>query len=72
MGAECRYSFADLFRAAHGRDWSDDEKRAFEALDHDARNAWVRSMTALTAGRFVTDDRMGTDGRTYAAFRAVW
>ncbi len=67
MGDECLYSFGDLFRLAHHRDWTAEEKAAFLALDQDARNDEVRSMARIT-GCVRTEDRVGTDGLTYTAF----
>ena len=67
MGLECRYSFDDLFRLAHGRDWTAAEKRAFLALEQGARNGEVRRL-AERAGCVRTEDRLGSDGMTYTAF----
>lgn len=67
MGPECKIGFADLFRLAHGRDWTVDEQQEFAALDQLQTNAWVRAMAA-EAGGIVTEDRVGTDGVTYTAF----
>ena len=44
MGPECDLGFADLFRAAHGRAWTAQEKQSFETLSQPARNAWVKRL----------------------------
>lgn len=67
MGRECAFGFGDLFRAAHGRAWSDAERADFEALGHDERNAAVRRWAASTSV-IRTEDRLGSDGRLYVAF----
>lgn len=67
MGRECQYSFADLFRAAKGRDWSAAEQAEFDALDQAARNQWVRKLAAESES-FVTEDRRSCDGLVYTAF----
>jgi len=67
MGQECRYSFSDLFRLAHDRDWTEEEKSAFMVLDQGARNCAVKRL-ADKAGCIRTEDRLGTDGMTYTAF----
>jgi hypothetical protein len=67
MVQECRYSFDDLFRLAHDRDWTEEEKSAFMALDQGARNCEVMRL-ADKAGCIRTEDRLGTDGVMYTAF----
>lgn len=67
MGRECQYSFDELFRLAKGREWTAEEKCAFMALDQDTRNREVRRL-ADQAGCVSTEDRPGTDGKTYTAF----
>jgi hypothetical protein len=71
MSRECNYSFADLFRMVRGRPWSDAERTAFEAMDREARNEWVRTLAAQSDGRIATEDRRGSDGLIYAAFWPV-
>jgi len=70
MGRECDIGFADLFRLAHHRPWSDEEADRFHALDQDARNEVVREWAAL-ARCIQTEDRLGTDGIVYTAFWIV-
>ena len=67
MGQECRYSFDDLFRLAHGRDWTEAEKSAFMVLEQNARNREVKRL-ADQAGCVRTEDRLGSDGLMYTAF----
>lgn len=67
MGHECRYSFDELFRLAHDREWTAEEKSAFMALDQATRNREVKRL-ADQAGCVQTEDRVGTDGVTYTAF----
>jgi uncharacterized GH25 family protein len=60
-------SFADLFRAAKKRGWTEEERARFAALDQPARNAMVKQLAA-EAGDIKTEDRRGTDGVVYTAF----
>ena len=60
-------SFADLFRAARKRAWTEEERAGFAALDQPARNAMVKQLAA-EAGDIRTEDRRGTDGLMYTAF----
>jgi hypothetical protein len=69
MSDDCSLSFADLFRHAHGRDWTDAEAAAICALDQRDLNDWVRRMAAQCDGRIITEDRVGGDGVVYTAFR---
>lgn len=65
--ASCSLSFRDLFHAAKGRDWTDQEVQAFQKLDQPAKNAMVKQLAA-EAGNIRTQDQLGTDGITYTAF----
>lgn len=67
MGRECSIGFADLFRLAKKRGWTDAEERAFQALSQRDRNAAVMEL-AREAGGIHTEDRLGTDGQVYTAF----
>lgn len=67
MARHCDMSFADLYRAAHGRDWSADEERGFSALTQEERNEMVRTL-AHRAGDVRTEDQVGSDGAIYTAF----
>lgn len=59
--------FADLFRMAHGRAWTEQEERSFRGMSQPDRNDAVKGW-AKRAGGIVTEDRVGTDGVTYTAF----
>ena len=63
----CSLGFADLFLLAKKRDWTPQEKRAFQTLDQAGRNAAVVAL-AREAGGIRTEDRVGMDGVTYTAF----
>lgn len=67
MGRECQFSFSQLFRLAHQREWTETERQSFFALDHDSRNLEVKRL-AQKAGNVRTEDRLGTDGLIYTAF----
>ncbi len=67
MSRDCELGFADLFRMAHGRAWTEQEELIFRALGQRDRNEAVRDW-ARQAGGIVTEDRVGTDGVTYTAF----
>ena len=71
MGPECEYSFADLFRAVRGRDWTIEEQAELESLPQPDRNAWVKKLAQAAEGRIATEDRLGTDGQVYTAFWPV-
>ncbi|MBX3392750.1 MAG: hypothetical protein KF787_08890 [Phycisphaeraceae bacterium] len=66
---QCRYcmGFRELFELAKGRAWTAEEERAFQQLDQDARNEAVRQLAAETTC-VSTEDRVGSDGKTYTAF----
>ena len=66
-GPECDFSFADLFEAAYGRQWTDQEELRFQRLSQLDRNEWVTKLAAL-APQFTTQDKVGTDGIVYRAF----
>lgn len=68
MSENCCFSFHDLFFAAHGRSWTDDERESFSVLSQEERNAEVRRLVAATDGRWVCEDRHWHDGVTYTAF----
>jgi len=65
-GPECAFSFEDLFRAAYGRGWSENEKAQVYGMTQADRNEWVSQTAAKTD--FKTEDRVGTDGVVYRAF----
>ena len=67
MGRECQVGFAELFRLARKREWTPEEQQRFEAMDQDKRNEMVRQLSR-EAGCIRTEDRRGTDGKTYTAF----
>ena len=60
-------SFCDLFVAVKGREWTQDEVRAFQALDQPGKNRRVRQLAA-EAGGIRTEDQVETDGVVYPAF----
>ncbi|MBI1333268.1 MAG: hypothetical protein JST12_06460 [Armatimonadetes bacterium] len=66
-GPECCFSFADLFVAAKGRPWNQDEEAMFQNLTQSERNDWV-SHLATMAPQFRTEDKIGDDGVVYRAF----
>jgi len=68
MSENCWYSFLDLFRAAYGRNWSEEEQERFRNLPQEEKNAEVRRMVALTNGGWLCEDRVWGDGITYTAF----
>lgn len=63
----CSFGFEDLFHAAHGRRWTEAERRELEQADQPRRNALVRRWAA-SAGDVTLEDRLGTDGLLYTAF----
>jgi hypothetical protein len=63
----CSMGFADLFRLAKGREWTEEEVREFQALDQAGKNRMVKQLAA-EAGGVRTADRVGTDGVVYTAF----
>ena len=63
----CSMGFAELFRLARGREWTEEEVREFQALDQPGRNRMVKQLAA-EAGGVRTEDRIGTDGVVYTAF----
>ena len=71
MSDNCCFGFLDLFRAAHGRDWSDSEKEHFNNLPQEEKNKAVREMVARTNGNWACEDRTWTDGKVYTAFWKV-
>ncbi len=68
MSENCCYSFLDLFKAANGRAWSEEEQERFRNLPQDEKNAEVRRLVALTNGAWLCEDRLWGDGITYTAF----
>ena len=44
------------------------EREALRQLDQAALNLWVHQQVALCGGKMWVEDRLGTDGITYAAF----
>ena len=60
-------SFSDLFKAANGRDFNDQERVEFAALDQATRNNAVKALARQASG-IRTEDRIWTDGVTYTAF----
>jgi len=63
----CSMGFAELFRLAKGREWTEEEVRGFQALDQEGKNRVVKQL-AVEAGGIHTEDQMGTDGVVYTAF----
>lgn len=68
MSENCCFSFHDLFFAARGRSWTEEERVSFSALSQVERNAEVRRLVAATEGRWTCEDRPWHDGITYTAF----
>jgi hypothetical protein len=66
MAPECAYSFRDLFFAAHQREMTTAEKHTFMSLPQTSINKFVKELAALAGWK--TQDRKGTDGKTYTAF----
>jgi hypothetical protein len=66
--AESCVGFDDFFRAAHGRAIEVVEREALRQLDQAALNRWVHEQVGLCGGEMWVEDRLGTDGITYAAF----
>lgn len=60
-------SFSDLFHAANGRDFSEQERTRFSELSQPERNAAVKHLAHRATG-IRTEDRVGTDGIVYTAF----
>lgn len=71
MTENCCYSFLDLFRAAHGRAWSEREREHFNQLPQEGKNQAVREMVACTGGEWACEDRCWSDGKVYTAFWRV-
>ncbi len=71
MSDNCCYSFLDLFRAAHGRDWREEEREHFNGLPQEEKNRAVREMVAATNGAWACEDRTWSDGKVYTAFWVV-
>lgn len=67
LGPECDYSFADLFVAAEGRMWTDEEESTFKNLTQEEKNEWVARL-AQKAPQFTTKEKVGADGVVYRAF----
>lgn len=65
--SRCSMGFADLFRLAKGREWTEEEVRGFQALDQAGKNRAVKQLAA-EAGCICTEDQVGTDGVVYTAF----
>jgi hypothetical protein len=63
----CAMGFRELFVLAKGREWTDEELQAFQALDQDGKNRAVKTLAA-EAGCVRTEDQVGTDGVVYTAF----
>lgn len=59
--------FRELFQVAKGRDWTQEEVTAFQALDQSGKNRMVKQLAA-EAGCIRTEDQVGTDGVVYTAF----
>lgn len=71
MSENCCYSFHDLFFAANGRSWTEEERLAFSTLSQDDRNSEVRKLVAATGDRWTCEDRQWHDGIIYTAFWKV-
>lgn len=59
--------FRELFFLAKGREWTQEEVKAFQALDQPGKNRAVKQLAA-EAGGIRTEDQVGTDGVVYTAF----
>lgn len=66
MGAECQYSFSDLYEAAHGSPMSQGVREALYGETQKERNERVQQW-AQTAG-WETQVRLGSDQQEYLAF----
>ncbi|MCC6476455.1 hypothetical protein IT157_05300 [bacterium] len=66
MTNHCCYSFADLFRAAFGREPEQTELDQLYALSQDERNRVVKEWAALAD--WETREVVGTDGVMYVSF----
>jgi hypothetical protein len=65
--SRCSMGFRELFFLAKGREWTQEEVKAFQALDQPGKNRAVRQLAA-EAGCIRTEDQIGTDGVVYTAF----
>ena len=65
--SRCSMGFAELFRLAKGREWTEEEVPGFQALDQEGKNRVVKQLAA-EAGCIRTEDQVGTDGVVYTAF----
>lgn len=66
QGKECRYSFWDLYRQAHGKEMSVEEKNTFMELAQTEKNKKIKEWAVQV--RWIYEDRIGSDGVTYTAF----
>lgn len=69
-GGMC-YSFDDLFHAVKRRDMTESEARQFRNMTQDEKNRMVKQLVNQSDGAFKSEDRVGSDGRTYTAFEAT-
>lgn len=66
-GESC-VSFDDLFRAAQARDMNAIEREDLRRLDQAALNRWVHVQVVRCNDQLWVEDRVGSNGITYAAF----
>lgn len=66
ISEECNYSFSNLFFAAFDRYQTSEEMAQFVSLDQDNKNKKVIEWAAKV--HWQTQEKMGTDGKTYIAF----
>jgi hypothetical protein len=66
MPANCAYSFADLYQAAHGRPPSTEQLEDLYALPQELRNDEVRQWAKQAD--WTTEDVKGGDGLIYTSF----
>lgn len=69
-GGMC-YSFDDLFHAVKRREMTESEARQFRNMTQDEKNRMVKQLVDQSDGAFKSEDRVGSDGRTYTAFEAT-
>jgi hypothetical protein len=66
MSENCKYSFSDLFEAVHNRALDQTEAMKFVLVSQDEKNKIVKELANLAGWK--TEDRIGSDGKTYTAF----
>lgn len=66
----CCFSFGDLYIAAFNSDMPEIVRLSLRSMNQDEKNATVRDWVRRTNGKFVCQDRRGTDNIIYTAFWA--